>query len=95
MDYRDEVRVDQAGNAVEEKGLGLSSLCARCKHSQIIRRQHQLHVTTYCGELNRIVPSDIVECTAFQDHKRLSLETMKELALPIDLREGISPKAYR
>ena len=78
-----------------DKRLGGDSLCAGCKHAHVYRRRENPDAHVYCHELGKYVPPDIVECSQFSAVAALSLHQMKEIALPIDPRPGISDGSYR
>jgi len=79
----------------EERRFGGTSLCAGCKHAHLYRRRDKVDPVVYCHELCKYVPPDIVECSQFSAVAALSLHQMKEIALPIDPRPGISDGSYR
>jgi hypothetical protein len=78
----------------EERGLLQSSLCARCEHGVVYRRQDHLDVTAYCKTMLCPVPPDVAECTTFQRPNTLDLEHMVEMAVAIDVRDGVNGRAY-
>ena len=87
------------GRNAEEHHLARQSLCARCRWGTIQQRREQLAVTTMCGWFNKPVPSDLVECSTYLPRNRQTLVEMIDRALEagtvIDVRRGISEKAYR
>lgn len=71
------------------------SLCAGCKHSHLYRRQGRQDTAVFCHSLDRYVPPDIVECSEFRSVSALTLSQMREIALAIDTRPGVSDGSYR
>ena len=78
----------------EERDLRHTSLCARCEHGVVYRRRDHLEVAAYCKTMLRHVPSDSAECTNFEQPNAIDLETMVEMALPVDAREGVNENSY-
>jgi hypothetical protein len=76
-----------------------SSLCASCSSSTIYFRRAPAGVpiepTTYCSEMNRTVPGDIVECSGYAERSAMTLQGMYDIAVMIDPREGVNDGAYR
>jgi hypothetical protein len=79
----------------EEKGLLLGdSACASCKRGMAFRRKGKLDIVSWCHALERVVPSDIAECTYHEPKNTVSLQQMVEMALDVDGRDGIHAKSY-
>ncbi len=91
----DEFDLHAAAPSYRERTAGSDSLCAGCKHSHLYRRRGSPDASVYCHRLDRNVPPDIVECSEFEGVAALTLGQMREIALPIDSRPGISDGSYR
>lgn len=79
----------------EEKGLLLgNSVCSSCKRSMAFRRRAKLDVVTWCHSLERVVPSDIAECTNYEAKNTISIHQMVDMALDVDGRRGVNDKSY-
>ena len=88
-------RIDS--RCAEERGLTLDSLCASCKHGQVMRRRGKLDVMAFCHasfDSMRQVPPDLAECSKYESNSVPSLHDMKKVAVIVDEREGINDKAY-
>lgn len=95
MDNEEWGRLETLATATSsaERGLG-DSLCTTCKHSVIFRRKERMDVIVRCGMVERVVPSDVHECSAYDDVNSMSLYEMKQIALDVDPRRGVNDKSY-
>ncbi len=91
----DDFDIHTAAQPYRDRAVAGQNLCTGCKHSHLYRRQGDQHVAVYCQSLGRYVPPDIVECSEFEAVAALSLSQMREIALPIDPRPGVSDGSYR
>ena len=91
----DEFDIHIAAQPYRDRSVGGQSLCTGCKHSHLYRRQGDQDVRVFCHRLDRYVPPDIVECSEFRPIAALSLSQMREIALPVDPRPGVSDGSYR
>jgi len=71
----------------EQAGLG-TSLCMRCTNGVVFRRTGSVHLQTHCQAASEWVPSDISECSKFNDANQMSLDDFASIGIPIDPREG-------
>jgi hypothetical protein len=94
-DYMEWEKLETVSKATSaaEKGLN-AGRCSTCANATIYRRKGQMNVEVYCSSLERVVPSDIEECSAYSDPKAMSLYEMQQIALQVDGRIGVSDKAY-
>ena len=86
--------VQAAARNLEEKGRMLGVLCARCTHGVVYRRAKSLEPVAFCNAIRAAVPTDIAECSSFEDTRAVPMYEMQEIALPIDARIGTSDGAY-
>lgn len=63
------------------------SLCLSCREAIITRLASRNNRQIRCGALGRVVPDNIVECTAYRNITQLSLSQMVEIAYLIDNRK--------
>jgi hypothetical protein len=94
MDYAAFETLQSRSRAVEERHRLTESLCGRCRNGHVYRRRGKLDVVAHCEAVDRVVPSDITECSRFRDAKSLSLYEMNEIALTIDPRPAVNDGAY-
>ena len=62
----------------------VTSLCASCKHSQIMRQRGAYFQIVHCGLLSQEVPPDLDECSAYAAQTSLSLLEMSQMAKIIE-----------
>lgn len=81
----EELEIRARGLEKESAGLG-DSLCSKCTRASIFRRKEQSTVNIYCHDIEKIVPSDISECSRFEAQNAMTLQDMERLAHIIDAR---------
>lgn len=87
--------LEAKSRALEERRIGLNSMCTSCKYGHVYRRRGQLEPAVMCGIAQMPVPSDIVECSRYANIKELTLHEMAGLALNVDGRVGVRDGSYR
>lgn len=80
------IHLTDAARNLEERGTLKNILCARCSNGMVFRRAGQLRPVAFCRVSRCEVPTDLVECSAFEDPKELELWQMNEIALEVDKR---------
>ena len=95
MGYLDGEKLDVLAKSTSSAEVGLKAgLCGRCSSATIRRRTGHMEVTVHCGATNKMVPSDIEECSAYTSPKAMSLYEMEQIALTVDGRAGVHDKSY-
>ena len=85
-DEKDSARLRELGRQLEPVPKHLSeALCGRCAHSQIFQRANN-KLTTYCDNISKIVPDDIIECSAYAEPHHMNIYDMEKIGLLIDDR---------
>ncbi len=109
---RDETNREKLGDRLEtlarksnisgirrESFVDTQSLCGRCRWAQITRRASRNNRVIECANFQRVVPEDIIECSAFSAQNEMSLGMMAEIAILIDNAEpkrvGFHPRRFR
>lgn len=64
-----------------------TGLCFHCKWSTIARTKRMNDPIIRCSEFQQLVPTDVTECNSYRRITDLGLQTMAELAWPIDTRD--------
>jgi len=75
--------------APENKLHKFTGLCFHCKWSTIIKTKRMNDPLIKCAELSQLVPTDVTECNSYRRVTDMGLQTMAELAWPIDTRDNL------
>jgi len=75
----------------------IKGLCRTCVHAHITKRGSVEHTETTirCGEIGKVMPPDIMECSAYWKIGQMSLRDMHEIAWYVDNREPTGGGGYR
>lgn len=87
--------VDGIASQFEGRGLATRGLCGGCKHSTVMRRGSKSELTIRCNMMGEYIPDDINECSSFEEHRRMSIYDMQELAITIDKRIAVNDGSYK
>jgi hypothetical protein len=81
-----EVRAEQA-SAGERFKPRITGICRNCNHAMIYRTPRMNAPVVLCGVMTpeRLMPTDVVECTKFNQVGTLSIWELSKLALDIDI----------
>lgn len=70
----------------------ITGICKRCSRAHIFRAETQNDYTVYCTSLEKKMPDNIAECTAFTLLGSMSLFDMSQIAHVIELTPEVGFK---
>jgi hypothetical protein len=80
------MRINVRGGTVSNAGVGL---CESCRNGTVIRGDTEKQKIVLCGMMERQpVGFEVRECGSYDDRRRPSLSSMRQIAWDLDLKGG-------